>query len=175
MIIPNSSDATHKAWLYRLLSEIADKEKLGDLLRFKGGTCAAMQGYLDRFSVDLDFDLLDSKKNSLCSKLLEEVFLSLDLSIKDQSSNVPQYFLRYPNKLKGRSVIKIDVTFPAPTTNEYEPIYFSDIAKTLQCQTVESMFSNKLVALIERYEKNGSIAGRDIFDINSFYQKGVVY
>ena len=102
-------------------------------------------------------------------------FLSLGLGIKDQSSSVPQYFLKYPNKLKGRSILKVDVTFPAPVANEYEAIYFSDLAKTLQCQTIESMFSNKLVALIERYEKNNSIAGRDIFDINSFYQKNIKY
>lgn len=30
---------------------------------FKGGTCASMLGWLDRFSVDLDFDYAGDKKN----------------------------------------------------------------------------------------------------------------
>jgi hypothetical protein len=39
------------------LIEIVDRPALAAQLVFKGGTCAAMLGYLDRFSVDLDFDL----------------------------------------------------------------------------------------------------------------------
>lgn len=41
----------------RLLIEIVDQPVLAHNLVFKGGTCAGMLGYLDRFSVDLDFDL----------------------------------------------------------------------------------------------------------------------
>ena len=37
------------------------------------------------------------------------------------------------------------------------------------------MFANKLVATIERYEKFGSIAGRDIFDLHTFFSKGYAY
>ena len=58
MNIPNKKDALHKAWLYRLLEAIADNQKLVKVMYFKGGTCASMLGWLQRFSVDLDFDLL---------------------------------------------------------------------------------------------------------------------
>jgi hypothetical protein len=34
------------------------------------------------------------------------------------------------------------------------------------------MFANKLVAMMERHEKYGSIAGRDLFDIHTFFLKG---
>ena len=37
------------------------------------------------------------------------------------------------------------------------------------------MFANKLVALLERFEKNNSIAGRDVYDIHHFFMKGYNY
>ncbi len=53
-----TEDIFHKSQLLRLLIEIVDTPLLAQSLAFKGGTCAAMSGYLDRFSVDLDFDVL---------------------------------------------------------------------------------------------------------------------
>ena len=52
-------DILHKSNLHRLLMEVVDQPVLAQSLAFKGGTCAAMLGYLDRFSVDLDFDLVN--------------------------------------------------------------------------------------------------------------------
>lgn len=50
-----------------------------------------------------------------------------------------------------------------------------EIDRILKCQTVPTMFANKLVAVSGRYEKNKSIAGRDIFDIHEFFLKGFEY
>lgn len=176
MILPNPKDATHKAWLYRLLAEIYDNSLLANSLYFKGGTCAAMLGYLDRFSVDLDFDFVgeieDVKK---IQKQLEKVFQKLDLEIKDQSKKVPQYFLKYPTKENEKNTLKLDVSFPPIKANQYEPKEFTDIDRIINCQTVETMFANKLVALIDRYEKNESIAGRDVYDIHHFFLQGYRY
>ena len=75
MILPNKKDAIHKAWLYRLLSAIYDNKALAQYLYFKGGTCAAMLGWLDRFSIDLDFDCKAKGKDMLqLRKELESVF-----------------------------------------------------------------------------------------------------
>ena len=52
----NQYDNIHKAWLYRVLEAIASDQYLSSVLYFKGGTCASMLGWLDRFSIDLDFD-----------------------------------------------------------------------------------------------------------------------
>ena len=181
MILPSAKDVQHKVWLFRILSEIADDAELSNLLRFKGGTCAAMQGLINRFSVDLDFDLIRIAQEDIdkARKNLEIKFKKLDLIIKDRSSNVPQYFLKYKTKDQGkdsgRSIIKIDVTFPAPNSNQYEPVLFTDIDKTLICQTPQTMFANKLVALLDRFEKNKSIAGRDLFDIQEFAMQGIKY
>ena len=94
MILPNNLDAIHKAWLNRVLTAITDNAHLVTLLRFKGGTCAAMRGLIERFSVDLDFDLIEPEKNKEVQLEFEKIFKKLDLEIKDKSH--------------------INVTFPAP-------------------------------------------------------------
>lgn len=176
MILPSPKDAIHKAWLYRLLSAIYDDPRLSTGLFFKGGTCAAMLGYLDRFSIDLDFDFLGEKDAVIeIQKHLEKIFDELGLEIKDRSKNIPQYFLKYPAKDGMRNTLKLNMTFPYPKTNRYEPKEFSDIGRVIYCQTVETMFANKLAALIDRFEKNGSIAGRDVYDIHHFFLQGYRY
>lgn len=186
MIISNPKDAIHKAWLFRLLNAIYDNAFLANNLYFKGGTCAAMLGYLDRFSIDLDFDLVGENKSPQppfvkggniknIKKNLEIIFKKLELSIKDGSQKVPQYFLKYDAKENERNTIKIDITTDAPKANIYKPMIFKDIDRIINCQTIETMFANKLVALIDRFEKNGSIAGRDLYDIHHFFIKGFRY
>lgn len=76
MLLPDSKQAIHKAWLYRLLAAIYDNQTLSGLLYFKGGTCAAMLGWLDRFSIDLDFDFVGKKedlKTSIDKKVNQKV------------------------------------------------------------------------------------------------------
>jgi predicted nucleotidyltransferase component of viral defense system len=176
MFLPKKEDAVHRAWLYRTLAEIYSDAYLSKTLAFKGGTCATMRGFLDRFSVDLDFDLI-SDKNEIpqIRKKLEKIFEKLGLEIKDSSHKVPQYFLRYPAKEDFRNTLKIDVTTDPPKSNRYEMARLSDIDKIVKCQTIETMFANKLVALIDRYEKNESIAGRDVYDIHYFFLSGYDY
>ncbi|QQR54730.1 nucleotidyl transferase AbiEii/AbiGii toxin family protein [Candidatus Peregrinibacteria bacterium] len=175
MLLPKTSDAVHKAWLYTVLTEIADHRDLSRLLRFKGGTCAAMLGWINRFSVDLDFDLIDERQVAFVQKELEKIFKKLSLEIKDKSQKAPQYFLKYPAALKDRNTLKLDVSFPPVKANDYEPYRFEEIDRIFHCQTPSTMFANKLVALMDRYEKTGSIAGRDLFDIHTFFTKGFTY
>jgi len=166
----------HKAWLYRLLTAIYDNQILANSLYFKGGTCAAMLDYLDRFSIDLDFDYIAKKGELfLVRKNLEQVFKNLGLEIKDKSKKTPQYFLKYPTRPNIRNTVKIDVTMPPPKSNKYAAVRFNEIDRIIICQTIETMFANKLVALIDRWEKNDSIAGRDLYDIHHFFMKGFGY
>lgn len=176
MILPNHNDAVHKAWLYRILSRIYDTPALANVLYFKGGTCAAMLGWLDRFSVDLDFDYVSTRNDlGTIRHALERIFADLDLEIKDASKKTLQYFLRYPAVENARNTIKIDTTFPPPKSNLYKAQHLSDIDRTVTCQTKETMFANKLVALIERYELREAIAGRDLYDIHHFFIQGFRY
>lgn len=176
MRLPNPKDARHKGWLYRPLSAIADDPFLTNMLAFKGGTCAAMLGFLDRFSVDLDFDYRGEERTfDEAREHLEKIFSNLGLTIKDQSPRIPQYFLKYPTPEGERNTLKIDMSFPPVAANTYETRRFIDIDRMLTCQTIETMFANKLAALIDRFQKGGSIAGRDIYDIHFFFENGHRY
>lgn len=45
----------------------------------------------------------------------------------------------------------------------------------MSCHTIETMFANKLVAVLDRWEQHHSLAGRDIYDIHHFFMKGYRY
>jgi len=175
MILPRPADAIHKTWLYRLLTGIADNAFLVSQLRFKGGTCAAMRGLINRFSVDLDFDLPDSGKMQEVNENLAMLFKELGLEIKDYSRKVPQFFLKYPAEGRRRNTLKLDMTLPPPKSNDYEPVRLNEIDRIIYCQTPETMFANKLVSVMDRYGKTRSVAGRDIYDIHTFFMKGIGY
>lgn len=176
MLLPDKKDAIHKAWLYRVLEAIADDRYLAGVLYFKGGTCASMLGWLDRFSVDLDFDYAGDKNDIKKTRAaLESVFVKLGLSVKDKSKNGIQYFLRYSDADSKRNVLKIDATFPLFFASRYAPARFLEIDRVLTCQTKETMFAHKLVAAVDRFKKTGTIAGRDIYDIHYFFMHGFEY
>lgn len=121
MIVPQLKDVVHKAWLYRVLTNIYDDVDLAKVLYFKGGTCAAMLGYLDRFSVDLDFDYVGERDTIPATrKKLENIFAELGLTIRDKSKVVPQYFLKYEAREGQRNTMKIDVAVPPIKANTYE-------------------------------------------------------
>lgn len=175
MVTNNQSDSLHKAKMYLILDAITNDIDLAQSLAFKGGTCASMLGYLDRFSVDLDFDLLDSDKKEVFRKKLIKIFEQLDLEVKDQSKQALQFFLKYRNKANERSNIKIEITDKIYSANRYEKKYFEDLNKFIQCQTIKTMFGNKLVAITDRYKLHGSIAARDLYDIYHFFVSGYQY
>lgn len=169
MILPNSKDSLHRGQLYKLLIEIADNPTLSHGLIFKGGTCAAMQGYLDRFSVDLDFDLAPNSLKTVIKKELEKTFAILNLEIKSQSLATIQYVLKYPNPKGTRNTLQFDAIDFSLSENTIQPIFLADIDRYLLCQTIETMFGHKLVAVLDRYHKHSSITGRDIYDIYYFF------
>ena len=106
---------------------------------------------------------------------MENIFSELGLVIKDQSRRVPQYFLKYPAKVGERNTLKIDVAFPPTKANQYEAKRFSEIDRIITCQTSDTMFANKLVALIDRYRQKSAVAGRDVYDIHHFFESGLKY
>ncbi len=176
MILPKKEDAFHKAWLYRLLSALLDNKVVAQNLAFKGGSCAAMRGWLNRFSVDLDFDFVGAKKQvSTTKREIEKIVAELGLDIKDKSTRGIQYFLRYPHIDKHRNTIKLDVLIPPPKSNKYEKVKLVEIDRTAICQTKETMVANKLVAPLDRFQNTYSIAGRDIYDIHWFLLHGFGY
>jgi len=167
--------ARHKVQLYRLLIEILDDPQLTAVCRFKGGTCAAMCGFLDRFSVDLDFDLISGYDQTAVEERLFSIFKKLNLEIKDRSQHAPQFFLKYPAPTGVRSTLKLDMLPNKTSANSYDKAYLIDIDRYAVCQTRSTIFANKLVAALDRFERNGTIAGRDIYDIHHFFLQGYEY
>lgn len=160
----------HEIQLHRLLSEILKDKYLRNKIFFKGGTCALMLGYLDRFSVDLDFDLDKDTDKRKIKERLHLIFDNLNLEIKDESKRALQFFLKYPTSFK-RNTIKIEI-LDNYKSNVYKPVFIPPISMTGICQTIETMFSHKLIAPLDRVEKGGRIAGRDIYDIHHFFLQG---
>lgn len=176
LILPNKKDALHKAWMFRVLRAVADDAYLANAFVFKGGTCAAMRDLLDRFSVDLDFDYVGTADEmSATKKRLEKLFSDIGLTVKDVSKEVPQYFLKYPARELDRNTLKFEATTLMSKANKTEKVRLMDIDRVFSCQTIETMFAHKLVALIDRYERHSSIAGRDVYDIHHFFLNGFSY
>ena len=144
-------------------------------LIFKGGTCATLLGYLDRFSVDLDFDQAKSSSKLEIKKRLEDIFKKLDLVIKDQSTKTIQYRLKYSSTPSQRNTLKLDVVSQNIKADVFAPQYLTDIDRYMTCQTIETMFAHKLVAITDRFAKHNSIAGRDVYDLRHFFLQGYSY
>lgn len=175
MITLRPTDAIHKAHLLRTLTEIVDNPILQNSLYFKGGTCASMMGILDRFSVDLDFDLKVNVNKKELRQEFHKVFDKLGFSLYQESQKALEFFLKYPNSPNQRNTLKIDALDFIVKSNRYSPVFLPEINRTVNCQSQESIFANKMVAVKDRYDRNKSIAGRDIYDIHYFFLKNLKY
>lgn len=173
MNVPRRQLIRHKVQLLRLLREILSNEILANELVFKGGTYAALRGFLDRFSVDLDFDMPRKDAAPTVKKELYETFAKLDLEIKDESRNYLQFFLRYKALENARNTLKVDINDSPSPFNTYEHVQLQEVRMLCHGYTPDTMFANKLVAATARFEKNGKIAGRDFYDIHHFFEEGI--
>jgi predicted nucleotidyltransferase component of viral defense system len=96
MIYIRPEDTIHKSHLNRLLIE--DYRPALSVAKpcFKGGTCAAMLGYLDRFSVDLDFDMSAKRRREGLKDELHLYLTYLDLKVTGELNRALFFQLRYP-------------------------------------------------------------------------------
>jgi hypothetical protein len=168
-------DILHKSYLNRLLIEIIDRPTLAHNLAFKGGTCCSMLGYLDRFSVDLDFDILKNANETVLRNEFHQVFDYLGFKIAGEFDKVLFFQLRYPNDPGKHNTMKVSSSNLEIKSNQYKVQYFPEIDRLMNSQTIETMFSNKLVAITDRYELHQTVAGRDIYDIHNFFIHGYSY
>jgi hypothetical protein len=168
-------DSIHKSFMNRLLIEIIDHPALALNLAFKGGTCAGMLGYLDRFSVDLDFDVLKKVDEGILRQEFHRVFDYLSLEVVEELNNVLMFRLRYPSQPGKRNNLKLSASSLIVKANQNRVQFLPEIDRMMTCQTIETMFANKLVAVTERYSLHGTIAGRDIYDIHHFFVQGYAY
>lgn len=175
MIVIKSEDILHKAQLLRLLAEVVDNPVLSRNVYFKGGTCASMLGFLDRFSVDLDFDLKIGADRDKLRLEFRKLFERFDFGIENENKKALLFILKYTAPKNQRNTLKLGVSDLFIKANVYKPAYLPEIDRLVNCQTVETMFANKLVAPIDRFSKHEKIAGRDIYDIHYFFSQGYFF
>jgi len=154
--------AKHKNVLIKILKDIYTDATIGPLLGFKGGTAAAFFYHLDRFSVDLDFDLLDPEKEDYVFgrvKTIMENYGILKEARKKRFNFL--YILSYDNKDINAQNVKVEINrraFGSRYTIE------SFLGISMQVMVKEDMVAHKLCAMYERIGKTN----RDIFDVQFF-------
>lgn len=147
---------THKNILLQILKDIYTDTTLGPTLGFKGGTAAYLFYRLSRFSVDLDFDLLDEKKADYVYKRIENIIKEYGtLKEKRKKRNTIFFLLSYEEKSQN---IKIEINL-RDFGSKYEVKSYLGISMKVMVR--EDMFAHKIVAMTERIGKTN----RDIFDI----------
>ena len=152
---------THKGFLIRILKDIYTDNTLGPVLGFKGGTAALLFYELSRFSVDLDFDLLDSEKEDYVLERIGTIVAKYG-KIKEQRKKHFTLFYELSYSEEGRN-IKVEINRRSFGSHYAVMNYFGISMKVM---VKEDMFANKLAALYERIER----ANRDIFDVWFFLQ-----
>lgn len=150
--------ATHKNILIHVLKDIYTDLEIAPFLGFKGGTAAYLFYDLSRFSVDLDFDLLDETQEDRVfesvKKILEK-YGSVREARKKRFSLI--YLLSYHDKIHNAYNIKVEIN-RRNFGSSYEIKTYLGIP--MKVMVKEDMAAHKLVAM---YERLGT-TNRDIFD-----------
>jgi predicted nucleotidyltransferase component of viral defense system len=145
----------HRFYLTQILTNIYSDRELARCLGFKGGTALMFFHDLPRFSVDLDFDLLETGKAEQVFAKVKNILLKYG-KIHDEAQKCFGDLLALDYE-HGERNLKIDISH-RKYNDEYEIKNLLGISvKTMK---VSDMFAHKLVALLGRKE----IADRDIFD-----------
>ena len=156
--------ALHKNLLIKILKDIYTDPTLGPYLGFKGGTAAYLFYDLGRFSVDLDFDLLDPAQEDQVFRGIQailEKYGRLKEVYKKRFNLL--YILSYEDKVSPAPNIKVEIN-RRQFGSRYEIKSYLGIP--MKVMIPADMAAHKLVAMIERL---GS-TNRDIFDVWFFLE-----
>lgn len=152
----------HKFFLIQILKDIYSDIGLANCLGFKGGTALLFFYDLPRFSVDLDFNLLDLAKEKTVYEKVRKILLKhgkiFDEAMKFHGSII---VLDYG---VGERKLKIEIS-NRQWNNHYERKNLLGI--NMPVMVAPDMFAHKLCALLDR----GELTNRDIFDSWFFMQK----
>ncbi len=145
----------HKFFLVQILKDIYSNIDLANYLGFKGGTALMFFYGLPRFSVDLDFNLINKGKEEIVYEVVRELLLKYG-TIYDEAKKFfgPVIVLDYGT---GERKLKVEISNRI-FEDRYEIKNLLGI--NMKVMVLSDMFAHKLCALLDR----SSIAGRDIFD-----------
>ena len=149
----------HKNIQLQILKDIYTDTSIAPYLGFKGGTAALLFYNLNRYSVDLDFDLLDESKEK---ELFEKILKIAESYGEIRESRIKRYnliiVLSYDTKTQN---VKIEVN-RRKFDSRYKLKTLLGISMLVMVK--EDMFANKLMAMYERIGKTS----RDVFDVYFF-------
>ncbi len=149
----------HKTILLQILKDIYTDTSLGPLLGFKGGTAANFFYDLGRFSVDLDFDLLNGDKEAFVFEKIEKILHEYGtIKEKHRKKNTLLFVISHNEKSQN---IKVEINRRI-FGSRYELKNYLGISVLIMSR--EDMFAHKLVAVLERIKT----ANRDVYDIWHF-------
>ena len=148
--------ATHKTILFQILKDIYTDTNISPYLGLKGGTAALMFYGLDRFSVDLDFDLLDERQEDNVFERVVQIAENYG-TLKESHKKHFSLFCLIAYDDKSRN-IKVEIN-RRQFGSRYEIKTYLGIS--MNVMLLEDMFAHKLMAMHERIDKTG----RDIYDV----------
>lgn len=151
----------HKTILFQILKDIYSDSTLSPLVGFKGGTAALLFYKLDRFSVDLDFDLLDETKEDYVFEKIIGIIKKYGVIRESRKKRFNLFcMLSYEDKAHN---IKIEINRRKFGSTYAIKTY---LGVSMLVMVPEDMFANKLMAMHERINKTS----RDIYDVWFFLQ-----
>jgi predicted nucleotidyltransferase component of viral defense system len=152
----------HRFFLVQILKDIYSDIELANYMGFKGGSALMFFYDLPRFSIDLDFNLLNVEKEEQAYNKIRLILLKYG-KIFDEAKKFhgPLVILDY-----GVNERKLKVELSNRTFGDrYEIKNLLGINVKVMVQ--EDMFAHKLCALLDR----DTVANRDIFDCWFFMQR----
>lgn len=176
--IPHSS--TRRILTEYLQSEILHilySSKFGKKVSFLGGTCLRFVYNIERFSEDLDFDLIDTEMfdveelSQYFEKELSRIGFVVNTRVKE-TENIFIIFVKFSQIMKSMGMSgyenqKLKIKFeidPKPLKNiQYHSQIIHSYEKSFNVITndIETLFAQKVLAIIFRpYQK-----GRDFYDL----------
>jgi predicted nucleotidyltransferase component of viral defense system len=154
--------SNHKTLHFQILKDIYSDMSIASFLGFKGGTAALIFYGLDRFSVDLDFDLLDASKEAI---VFEQVTKIIQKYGTVREANRKRFGLFYVLSYEDRARhIKVEINL-RKFGSRYEVKTYLGVSMLVMVP--EDVFAHKLVAMHERIGKTS----RDIYDVWFFLRQ----
>jgi predicted nucleotidyltransferase component of viral defense system len=154
----------HKFLMLQILKDIYSDIELANALGFKGGTALMFFYNLNRFSVDLDFNLIAFDREEEVYQKIRSILLKYG-TIFDEAKRLffgPIIVLNYG---VGERKLKVEIS-NRQFDNRYERKNLLGI--NMQVMVLSDMFAHKLCALLDRNE----LTNRDIFDTHFFLKQG---
>lgn len=145
----------HKQLMTKILLDLISEKSLSAKIGFKGGTALFLLYGLDRFSTDLDFDLIGEGSEDEINKvttIIEDNLVVLDKHTKRYT----WYWMG--SYSKGEHKIKVEIN-TRQYPNKYEVKEFRGYS--ILVLTQEYVFAHKLCAVLDR--KN--LQNRDLYDV----------